>query len=198
MPGQYKRKDRFYERAKKEDYASRAVYKLQELDRRFKLFQKNDWVLDLGSAPGSWLEWISERIGARGGAVGVDLLPVRVTLPQNVYLVQGDFSRADVLDRIVAVAAGRAFDAVVSDAAPNLSGVLFADQERSLALNLQVIAVARRFLKPGGKLILKSFEGENLPVLKAALEAAFTAVKRFIPEATRKTSREVYWVAKRL
>jgi 23S rRNA (uridine2552-2'-O)-methyltransferase len=195
VPGQYKRKDHFYTRAKKEAYASRAIYKLEELNRRFKLFRKSDYVLDLGCAPGSWLQFISEIVLPSGRVMGVDLLPLAIALPKEVHIFQGDFGDETVLDEMHALTEGRPFDAVVSDASPNLSGVLFADQERSLELNLQVIAVARRFLKPGGKLVVKSFEGENLLMLKAALESAFTDVKRFIPEATRKTSREVYWVA---
>lgn len=214
MPGTYDRKDRFYERAKEEKYASRAVYKLQELDRQFKLFKMGQRVLDLGCAPGSWMQWIAGKTGPQGLVVGVDLLPVHISLGATMRFLQGDFSDEVMINQLAAYCEDSnppespfskggnnsrpaLFDVIVSDSAPNLSGILFADQERSLALNRQVMATAKRLLKPKGKLVLKSFEGEAIQDLKAALIDGFVHVQRFIPEATRKTSREVYWIAEK-
>ena len=197
MPGHYDRKDRFYLKAKADHYASRAVYKLQELDRQFHLFQKGKRVLDLGCAPGSWLQWISSRIGPTGLLIGVDLLPLHLPEHPNTEIIQGDFTDSAVSDAITARFGNQPPQVVVSDSAPNLSGILFADQERSLDLNTAVIAIARKLLPPGGKLVLKSFEGERIPELKARLTPDFTAIKRLVPEATRKTSREVYWIAQK-
>lgn len=195
--GVYERKDRFYKRAKDEGFASRAVYKLQELDRRFRLFNKGACVLDLGAAPGSWMEWIAERVGESGLVVGVDLLPLHISLKTPMQFIQGDFTAPDSRERIREAASGKPFDVIVSDAAPNLSGIGFADQERSLKLNLAAIRIAEALLKPSGILLIKSFEGEIETPLKHHLQAGFIDIKRITPEATRKTSRELYWIAQK-
>lgn len=187
----YERKDSYWRMAKKEGYRSRAAYKLTEIQKRFRVFRKGQRVLDLGCAPGGWLQVISFEIGLAGDVVGVDRLPVDPLPASNVVLIQGDVLDPSVHARIREAMKG-VLDVVTSDMAPDLSGVSFQDHHRSCELVRQALSLCRTLLAPGGVLLAKAFDGEELSALQKELEGSFKQVRRVIPRASRKASSEVY------
>lgn len=190
----YTRKDHFYWRAKREGRASRAAYKFIELQRSFHIVKKGDVVLDLGAAPGGWLKEISYLIGQKGNAIGVDLLPIKISLPRECHFIQGDLKDKHTTERIREIAGSRV-DAVVSDMSPNLSGIQFADAYRSYELAMLALDMCRRLLRPGGNFVVKIFPGEEFEGYVKTLKQSFRRVERIVPEATRSTSSERYLVA---
>lgn len=192
----YERKDAYWRRAKQEGYRSRAAYKLLELQRRFEVIRKGHKVLDLGCAPGGWLQVISEAVGPHGRVVGVDRDPVStVGLRPNVSVLRGDASDPEVLARAKA-SIGGPVDVVTSDMAPHLSGVGFRDHARSCEIVRLVLRLCRQCLVPGGTLLAKVFEGEDLDALEQEVESVFREVRRVVPRASRKASSEVYLLAR--
>lgn len=199
----YDRHDAYYRRAKQEGWLARSVYKLEELDDDFKLIRPGDNVLDLGAAPGSWLQYAERRVHEKGGRlVGIDLLPVRLSFGPHVKVIQGDVFEADVRDLLppgVEVAEGdptpRPFDVVLSDMAPNTTGIRAVDQARSMALAERALEVALRVLRPGGRYCVKVFEGADFPAYLDALKQGFGTVKVRRPKGTRAGSIETYVVA---
>jgi len=185
------RKDRFHQRARKEGFRARAVFKLEELDRAHDLFRRGDRVLDLGCAPGSWLQYAATRIGDRGVMVGIDR--TAVTGVKNARLLVGDVFaitpeelRGD-LD---------AFDVVLSDMAPDTTGIRHVDQARSEALFERALEIAAATLAPGGRFVGKLFQGPDFKKLIDACRAVFDTVKTVKPESSRQFSIEQYVVAK--
>lgn len=184
--------DRFFKQAKREGKLARSVYKLEELNRRDKLIKKGDRVLDLGAAPGSWLEYILETIGESGVACAVDLKPIHKKFKgrasfkmMNALEMQGDeFSRE----------APDGFDAVVSDMAPNTSGIRIVDQAKSLELCEMVFVIAKKLLKPGGNFACKIFYGAETEHFRAVVGQSFREAKIRKPEACRNESIEHYVV----
>lgn len=189
----YERKDHFYRRAKREGKASRATYKLEEIQKRYKIVKRGDHVLDLGCAPGGWMQELSGFIGPAGRAIGVDLLPVKINLPRNCSVIRGDILDEDIQNEITTLAPGK-FDAVLSDMSPNLSGVQFADAYRSFELASLAHELCRKFLKSGGNFVVKIFPGDEFDGYTKTLKSSFAKVSTIVPEATRKTSSERYIV----
>jgi len=189
----YKRKDHFYMRAKREKKASRAAYKLSELQKRFKIAQRGDKVLDLGSAPGGWLQELSQMVGPTGRVIGIDLLPLKIAPPKNCLFIHGNLEDSESLRKITDAAEGKV-DAIVSDMSPNLSGVSFADAYRSFEVATLALETCRRLLKPGGNFVVKIFPGEEFTGYVKTLKENFKKVSTVVPEATRKTSSERYMV----
>jgi 23S rRNA (uridine2552-2'-O)-methyltransferase len=187
----YRRKDSFYRRAKSEGYRSRAAYKLLEIHRRHRLFRRGDRVIDLGSWPGGWVQVAAECVGEHGRVVGVDLARVEPLPQPQVALFCADL-RDENVRRQLAHALGGEADVILSDMAPKLSGVR--DRDQALAAELAALALefARRFLRPGGKLLLKLFDAPETQGLIAELRGVFDAVAILRPEATRKGSAELY------
>lgn len=191
------RKDReneyYTDLAHKEGYPARSVYKLKEMDERFHLFKKGDMVLDLGSSPGSWLLYLSRKVGDSGRVVGVDLNPLKITRPRNTLLLEKDVTKLteDDLQSFL-----RKFHAVVSDLAPATSGIDVADMGRSLELAEQALAIAQAVLAPKGTFICKVFQSPEAQELFFSLKQMFRETKMFRPKAVMKRSREVYIVAK--
>ncbi|MGE3107388.1 MAG: SAM-dependent methyltransferase [Phycisphaerales bacterium] len=197
--------DKYFKQAKAEGYAARSAYKLKQICQKRPLLRRGDAVLDLGCAPGSWMQVASELVGARGIVVGLDLQPVDVSLPQNAKALQGDvfhFDPAALTALLQAPAApatspgtslARLFDAVISDMAPNTTGD--GDHFRSVELCRRVLTILPALLKVGGNLTMKVFEGEQYPALLAETRAAFRDVKGFKPDATRGVSKEMYIIA---
>ena len=190
----YERKDHFYRKAKSEGKASRAVYKLSELQKRFKLIKKGDAVLDLGSAPGGWLQELSPLVGPQGKVIGIDLLPLKISPPKGCVFIHGDLTDEDHQKEIMALANGNV-DAILSDMSPNLSGVAFADAYRSYELAMLALDICKKLLKHGGNFVVKIFPGEEFHEYVKALKKHFEDVATITPEATRKTSSERYIVA---
>ncbi len=182
----YQRKDHYYKKAKKEGLASRAVYKLKEIQKKYRLIKKGDRVLELGCAPGGWFEEIAQEIGPKGELIGIDRLPLKIKLPPNAVFIQKNIEEGLSLDKNV--------DVLLSDLSPDLSGIPFRDTYRSYELALLVLCLTEKFLKGGGNLVLKIFPGEEAKKLQDKIKKSFESFKIFVPEATRKASSEVYWI----
>lgn len=186
--------DSYVIRAKQEGYRSRACYKLMELNEKDRLFKPGMTVVDLGSAPGSWSQVAAELVGDKGRIIASDILPMD-NLP-GVDFVQGDFTEQAVFDAIMALLGGQAADLVISDMAPNMSGMAAVDQPQSMYLVELALDMARQVLKPGGVFIAKVFQGEGFDQLLRELRISFSSVQSRKPAASRSRSREVYQVAK--
>src|SRR5579862_6221984 len=158
--------DPYVKRAQSEGWRSRAVFKLEEIDRRERLLRAGRVCLDLGAAPGAWSQYAARQVGARGRVVASDLLPMS-ELP-GVQFVQGDFREAAVFEQILALLPGRGVDLVLSDMAPNLSGVDAIDQPRSMHLAELALDMSGRVLKPGGDALIKVFQGAGFQELVQA------------------------------
>ena len=191
----YNPHDRYYKKAKQEGYRSRAAYKLLELQQRYRLLRPGDKVVDLGAAPGGWLQVAAKIIGQNGKVIGVDLQEMEPFPERNITLLQGDVGAGEIQSKITELLAGPA-DAVISDMAPKLSGIRDADMARALELNQLAFAVAVQLLRPGGSLLVKSFMNNDLQHFTAELKQHFSEVLRTKPEATRQGSSEFYFFAK--
>jgi 23S rRNA (uridine2552-2'-O)-methyltransferase len=188
---QSQREDLYFQRAKQEGYRARSAYKLQQIQERFGILRRGQAVLDLGAAPGSWSQVAIQIVGSAGKVIAVDLQAIE-PIP-GVVTLQGDLTAPEVQAQIVA-AAGGPLDVVLSDAAPNVSGIHLRDHVLSVELVRAALALARQVLKPGGHLVAKVFEGEDLPQLIADLRLDFDRVKPNYPAATRREGREVFLV----
>ncbi len=188
-------KDRFFEKAKTEGYRARSVYKLQEIQNRFHLIRSGFTVLDLGAAPGSFLQLISKIIGPRGLVVGADLKAIEPLKLANVKTLVADVLDPALPKILKTQVLPEAYDAITSDLAPATSGYRALDAGRSFELNHGVLHLAGTLLKPGGSLLLKLFPGAETARLVAEAKKRFAKVTLFKPEAVRKTSREEYLVA---
>lgn len=185
--------DPYVKRAKKEGARSRAHFKLAEIDARDKLLRPGMVVVDLGAAPGGWSAYVARRIAPGGRVVAVDLLPMAPIL--GVEFIQGDFSDLQVLDLLRSKLSGAA-DLVISDMAPNISGIASADQARAAALAEAAVEFAETTLRSGGSILLKAFHGGGFENLRRRLRARFTKVVTRKPKASRTESREIYLLAK--
>jgi len=186
--------DEYVKRAQKEGYRSRAVYKLREIDERNGLFRPGMTVVDRGAAPGGWAEYARQRVGLNGRVVAVDILPM-APLP-GVEFVCGDFTEPDVLESVLMALAGKPVDLVISDMAPNISGVVVSDQAKSMYLAELALDFAKQTLRPGGSLLLKAFQGQGYNELHRAMRAHFAQVLTKKPSASRARSREMYLLGK--
>ena len=179
--------DLFVNRARSENYRSRAVYKLIELDRKYSLLKPGMTVVELGSAPGSWTQYVSERLKGQGLIVATDILTMDSF--ENVTFIQGDFNDMDVLHRISDVLGENRADLVLSDMAPNLSGIVSADQARAIALAELAHDLARNFAGPGSNFVTKLFQGGRFDDVIKALRSDYTSVTVKTPEASWDRSR---------
>lgn len=184
--------DKYFKKAKEDGYVARSAYKLKELQDRFELIAKGARVLDLGCAPGSWMQVEAEVVGRSGVIVGVDLKPVEIKLPCQFHTIVSDINDLDpeALKQLV----GGHFDTVLSDIAPNTTG--HGDDLRSAHLCRSVLNVAEHTLRPGGRLGMKIFDGAEFQDVLHETRALFQQVKSYKPNATRDVSRETYIVAR--
>lgn len=190
----YDRKDHFYRKAKEEGKASRAVYKLAELQKRFRLIRSGDCVLDLGAAPGGWLQELGPLVGDKGRVIGIDLLPLKINAPKKCTFIRGDLTE-EKNQELIAKEAGGKVDVVLSDMSPNLSGVPFADSFRSYELAVLAFEICEKLLMPRGNFVVKYFPGDEYHEYLSLLKKNFSEVTTVIPKATRKSSSERYIVA---
>lgn len=186
--------DPFVKQAQKDGYRSRSAYKLVQLNERDHLLRPGLRVLDLGSAPGGWSQVASKIIGGKGRILATDILPMD-PLP-NVDFIQGDFTDDAIVKQLLDWLEGGRFDLIVSDIAPNLSGIDSADQARSMYFLELALDTVRRTLKPGGTFVAKMFQGAGSDAYVKELRTSFEKVLIRKPDASRKESREVYLVAK--
>jgi len=186
--------DYFSRRARQENFASRAVYKLADIDRKFRLFHSGQRVLDLGCAPGSWLQYISSRVGPQGLVIGLDRQPLKMTLGPPVDFQQADITTVAPTDL---KNLSPTFDVVVSDLAPATSGVKDVDHQRSLTLARLSWDYARELLAPGGHYLVKVFAGPDFPEFVAAIKPHFQQVQIVKPTGSRSESREIYLLGRK-
>jgi 23S rRNA (uridine2552-2'-O)-methyltransferase len=185
--------DPYVAQSKKEGYRSRAVYKLIEIDEKDKLFKKGMRVVDLGAAPGSWTQYAVEKLGEKGLMIASDILPMDSF--SYVEFVEGDFREEDVLNQILEHLGTRKADVVMSDMAPNFSGVKAVDLPSAMYLNELAVDMANQVLKTGGNFVCKVFHREGFEELVRGLRTQYDKVKIRKPKASRPRSKEVYVVA---
>jgi 23S rRNA (uridine2552-2'-O)-methyltransferase len=186
------RRDRFHQKAKKQGFLARAVYKLQEIDEKFDLFAPGQRVLDLGCAPGSWLQYVRGKVGDRGMLVGLDRGPLRGVVA-GARIVVGDVMTIDPKELLGELPA---FDVVLSDMAPDTTGIRSLDQARSEALFERALELAVALLAPGGNFVGKLFQGPEFKKLAEAVRARFETAKTVKPASSRQISIEQYVVGK--
>ena len=191
---QRQQRDQFVRQAQQSEYRSRAVYKLREIDERDRLINPGQRIIDLGSAPGSWSQYAISRTGPGGLVLAVDCLPM--TPIDNVLFIQGDFTDQVTLDRCLACLGDDGADLVLSDMAPNISGIRATDQARSIYLAELAKDLAIRVLRKKGDLLIKLFQGEGTDPFRESLKEHFGRVLTRKPRASRDDSREFYLLAR--
>jgi 23S rRNA (uridine2552-2'-O)-methyltransferase len=189
----YKPQDRFFKKAKQEGFAARSVYKLQEIDQKFKILKPGQRILDLGAAPGSWSQFASQRIGDGGRLLGIDLTEIEISLP-NAIFIQADLRDMALGDVVKEHGFHDPFDIVMSDMAPQTTGIKSVDQARSLELCEIALTSAQRFLKTNGTFICKFFQSGEFGQLRNAIKKEFERVEVMKPESTRSISKEIFLV----
>jgi 23S rRNA (uridine2552-2'-O)-methyltransferase len=186
--------DPFVQRAQREGWRSRAVYKLEEIDRREKLLKPGQLCLDLGAAPGAWSQYARRRVGRSGRVIATDL--IKMPALAGVQFVAGDLREAAVFDAVLALCPERGVDVVLSDMAPNISGVDAIDHPRCANLVELALELSGRVLKPGGCALIKVFQGAGFEDLVRTARLQFAQVKLVKPQASRTRSAELYLLAK--
>jgi 23S rRNA (uridine2552-2'-O)-methyltransferase len=187
--------DEFVKRAQREGYRSRAVYKLEEIQRKDRILRPGMTVVDLGAAPGGWSQYAARQIGGKGRIIALDILPMEPL--DGVEFLQGDFREEVAFARLLELLAGAEVDLVMSDMAPNISGMQAVDQPGSMYLAELAVDFADRVLRSGGVLLCKVFQGEGFDPLMKALRMHYRDIRIRKPRASRPRSREVYVLAKR-
>jgi len=186
--------DYYVQQAKRQQYRSRAAFKLLALQQTDKLFSGGDWVADLGAAPGSWSQVARQAVGANGKVFAIDCLPM-APIP-GVEVLCGDFSDPEILAVFVAPLQKRQLDLVICDIAPNLTGVRVIDQAKSIYLNELALLFCQEHLKIGGHFLVKTFQGEGFNAYKQWMQLLFHTVVSRKPQASRDRSKELYLLGK--
>jgi 23S rRNA (uridine2552-2'-O)-methyltransferase len=186
------RHDAFFKKARDAGFAARSVYKLEEIDRKVRLLRPGDRVLDLGCRPGSWLQYALKVVGPHGAVVGIDRDPLPQPIPGARVLCADLYTAADgeLLGEL------KAFDVVLSDMAPNTTGIRATDQARSAALVEEALSRAERLLAPGGAFVAKIFQGPEVEAIRKRMAARFSDVRTVKPEGSRAQSIEIYLAGK--
>ena len=188
----FKVKDHYFKKAKKGNFVARSIFKLEEIDKKFKILKKNMNVLDLGYHPGSWLQYASPIVGSKGHIYGIDLKPVNEKLHhslKNITLLQMDFFHLDPIWNTK-------MDVILSDMAPDTTGIKSVDQENSFSLVQQVFALLPEYLKPGGHLVLKAFDSHTVQKFLKQQKCLFERFTHFKPQSTRSSSKEFFVIGK--
>ena len=191
---QRQKKDPYVKQAQQSEYRSRAVYKLKEIDEKDHLFRKGQTVIDLGAAPGSWSQYVARRVGPQGKVIAIDILPLDSI--DNVLFIKGDFTEQAIYEQCLYSLDGQNADLVISDMAPNISGIKSSDQARSMHLAETARDLACQVLRPGGDVLIKIFEGEGVTEFRQGLKEHFRQILTRKPRASRDSSREFYILAR--
>ena len=186
--------DGFVKQANQSGYVSRAVYKLEQIDTQDRLLRPGMAVLDIGAAPGSWSQYVYNKVGKTGKVVAVDLLPIRI--PQPVICIQGDCRDQGTQQQIAQTLVEQQLDLVICDIAPNITGIDDLDQARMLELLEMVLIMTRKWLKPGGHFVVKVFSGSAECEFRKLCKPIFKQLSVRKPSASRAKSREFYFVAR--
>ncbi len=189
----YNPKDHYFKKAKEQNFAARSVFKLEEIDQKFKIIHPHQKILDLGAAPGSWSQYCSKKIGPTGRILGIDLSTVEINL-KNAVFVQADLRDLELENIIKENGFEPPFDVVISDMAPRTTGIRFTDQARSFELCELALDVAMKFLKKDGHFVCKLFHSDEFATLRKLIETNFQRFEAVKPEATRKISKEIFLV----
>ena len=184
----YTPKDRFFHKAKVDGYLARSIYKLEEIQKKFCVLKPGDFVLDLGASPGSWSQFACKVVGSKGRVVGLDLKPVEFKAPNAA------FYEMDIFAFDQSILEGRNVNCLLSDMAPNTTGIRSVDQARSADLCSELLKVAQTHLSPKGHLVMKLFEGPDVEKIAKEFGRMFEQSKRLKPEAVRKGSFETYFI----
>jgi 23S rRNA (uridine2552-2'-O)-methyltransferase len=192
----YNPRDRFFLKAKKENFAARSVYKLEEIDQKLKIIHSGQKILDLGASPGSWSQYCSKKIGDRGRLLGVDLTEIKLKMPNTVF-VQADLRDINLSEIFKQHGFQDQFDVVLSDMAPSTTGIRLTDQVRSFELCEIALNTARQFLKKDGHFVCKLFHSDDFTVLRDQIKKEFHKFEAVKPESTRKISKEIFLVGLR-
>ena len=187
-------RDPYVQRARKEGWRSRAVFKLEQIDQKERLLKPGMVCVDLGSAPGGWSQYLAQKLDGRARIIATDILPMDA-LP-DVEFIQGDFREDEIFEKLLEVIGQEGADLVISDMAPNITGTKVVDQPRSMYLVELAMDMARRVLKPGGSFVCKVFQGEGFDEFVRDARNSFERVRVIKPKASRSGSREVYLVAR--
>ena len=182
-------KDHYFHKAKRAGYVARSAYKLEEIDKKNKLLRKGNLVLDLGCSPGSWLQYAAGKVGEKGVVLGVDLQTVTLSLPKNVKVIQADIFEMTAKDLEIN---GGMVDVILSDMAPNTTGIRDTDAQRSFVLNQKVLWLSGDLLRPQGAMLVKAFQGAPLEKLRHAFSNSFYQVKLCKPKSSRSESVEIF------
>jgi 23S rRNA (uridine2552-2'-O)-methyltransferase len=182
--------DEFVKRARADGYRARASYKLLEIDDKFHILKTGNRVVDLGAAPGSWSQVAKQRVGQKGEVIALDLLDMPPI--DGVSFIQGDFTEEEPLQVLLALTGESSIDLVISDMAPNLSGMKDIDQPRSVYLIELAYELATRVLRRNGSLLVKCFEGDGIDAIRQLFRGGFKQVSNIKPRASRGKSREIY------
>ncbi len=191
----YNPKDYYYRKAKEENYAARSVFKLQEIDQRLRVFRPGMKVLDLGAAPGSWSQFASEKVGRLGRVMGIDIQPIKITLPNAVFLT-ADMRQLDLAKTMTENGIEPPFDMVLSDMAPKTTGHRLQDQMRSLELCDLALMTSERYLRKEGTYICKIFHSEEFENYRDRLRELFSKIDIIKPKSVREGSKEIFFVAR--
>ncbi len=189
----YNKRDHFYHKAKAENFAARSIFKLEEIDQKYKIIKPGMKCLDLGAAPGSWSQYLSQKVGDQGRVLGIDLIRVQLTLA-NVVFIEADLRDLHLDQVMVENGFTPPFDGVFSDMAPKTTGIRVTDQARSMELCELSIQVADRFLRSGGNFVCKFFHSDDFANLKSQLDERFGKVEVLRPKSTRKESKEIFLI----
>ena len=182
-------KDYYFHKAKKDGYAARSVYKIEEIDKKYRIIRTGYKVLDLGCSPGSWLQYASRKVGNSGQVLGVDLKTVKISLPSHVKVLKANIF--EVTDEDLKIKGGQA-DVILSDMAPKTSGIRTTDANRSFELNKKVLYFTNDILCPEGSLLVKSFQGKLFDELCYEFKKMFADVKLCKPKSSRSQSVEIF------
>ena len=182
-------KDYYFHKAKKDGYAARSVYKIEEIDKKYRIIRTGYKVLDLGCSPGSWLQYASRKVGKSGQVLGVDLQPIKISLPSHVKVIKADIF--ELTDEDLKIAGGQV-DVILSDMAPKTSGIRTTDVRRSFDLNKKVLYLANDILCSEGSLLVKTFQGNLFDKLCYEFKKMFTDVKLCKPKSSRSESVEIF------
>jgi 23S rRNA (uridine2552-2'-O)-methyltransferase len=189
-----KKKEHFYKEAKRVGYRARSAFKLKQIHSKFKILNKGDTVIDLGAAPGGWSQVAKELVGENGTVIGIDLSPIKPI--SGITFLQGDMTKDTSLNEMINIVGKQKADVILSDLSPDISGNYSVDHARSIFLSEQALVTAEHLLKPGGNFVCKVFSGEDLKEFIKKVSIVFRTVKQFSPNASRKSSSEIYIVAK--
>ena len=192
----YNPKDHYFKKAKELNYAARSVFKLEEIDQKFRILKPGQRVLDMGCAPGSWSQYASQKIGNAGRILGVDLTEIQIKLPNAVF-IQADLRDLALEETFLQHGFEPVFDLVLSDMAPKTTGIRTADQARSMELCELALKTARKFLRPGGHFVCKLFHSDDFKILRDEIKKDFAQFEAVKPDSTRKISKEIFLVGLR-